>query len=619
MSEDTKPGDFAGQKLSMRLAALLLLLAALAAYQNSFAVPFQYDDISSILENESIRSLWNPEPPSSPQMAGATVQGRPFTNFTLAVNYAIGGYSTFSYHLINLVIHFLAALTLMGLLRRTLQKAPLAERYGSGALNLSFAVALLWLLHPLQTESVTYIVQRAESLASLFYLLTLYCALRHLKEKTPSPWGALSVGAALLAVSSKEMAVSAPLLVLLYDYTFVSPTLKEALKKRWLFYLSLFATLGLLAHNMLGAGTRHGTVGFSQGITSFDYALSQLWGVCLYLKLSIWPSPLILDYGGVVVDDWWRIAVGGAVVAFLACVTVAGLMKKRPEGFAGALFFSLLAPTSSFIPVSPTYVEHRMYLALSVVLTVLVLGFDRLYSPLRAKGGAIYAYAPRLALIVTAVAFCLLTLARNLDYSSPYSLWSDTVEKAPGNARALAILAGYTVEEGRPGEAVMLLQRAKAIDPGLQKIYISLGTAYFDLREYDKAVENFKKAIELEDIYPKLHNALALTYLAKDEPALALPHFESALSMEPDNALAHFSLGGVYFRLGDGEKAAASLQRAVELRPEWSRARFDLGRVYLSLADGARSQAAFEELLRREPGFPGVGEMLEAAKNLRFK
>ena len=204
------------------LAAGLLAVAALAAYHNSFLAPFVLDDGDAITENLTIRHLWPLWGALSPTAGGATVSGRPVLNLSLAVNYAISGDEVWSYHALNLLIHILAGLTLFGIVRRTLADVGRHRRmppvrslagFGDPALQsdatfIAFTVALLWTLHPLQTEAVTYVIQRTESLLGLFFLLTLYCFLRAVSSPRPWPWRVLTVLACLGGVSTKEVAAN---------------------------------------------------------------------------------------------------------------------------------------------------------------------------------------------------------------------------------------------------------------------------------------------------------------------------------------------------------------------------------------------------------------------------
>ncbi len=160
------------------LAAGLIVLATAAAFSSSFAGSFVFDDPAAIVENPTIRHLWPIWPTLCPPRHGETVTGRPLLNLSLAINFAISGDKVWSYHAANLAIHILAALLLFGVLRQTFLLPVMRDRWGAAALPLASVIALLWAVHPLQTESVTYTVQRAESLVALFYLLTLYCFIR---------------------------------------------------------------------------------------------------------------------------------------------------------------------------------------------------------------------------------------------------------------------------------------------------------------------------------------------------------------------------------------------------------------------------------------------------------
>jgi len=167
-----------------RYLLLALIVAGLIVYCNSFTGPFIFDDADSIAGNPYIRQLWPPQYLYSAPV-NSTVAGRPIVSVTLALNYALCGYNVWGYHAVNLAIHILAGLVLFGIVRRTLLGQRLKRRFGQHASALACAVSVIWLVHPLQTGSVTYIIQRSESLMGLFYLLTLYCAIRSMQSKRP--------------------------------------------------------------------------------------------------------------------------------------------------------------------------------------------------------------------------------------------------------------------------------------------------------------------------------------------------------------------------------------------------------------------------------------------------
>ena len=390
-------------------AAGLIALAIGAAYCNSFAGPFVFDDVSSIEENKSIRQLWPIWKPLCPPNHGETVSGRPLLNFSLAVDYAISRLEVWSYHATNLVIHILAALALFGILRRTFLLPSMRDRWGATAGPIALAITLIWAVHPLQTESVTYLIQRAESLFGLLYLLTLYCFIRGVDDSSYGPkgtvpfrapegsarnrdsprerlrklgqsppraawWYAGSVAACLLGMASKEVMVSAPLMVLLFDRTFVGGTFREAWRRRYGLYLALAGTWLLLACMVAWSGTRGHSSGFGIAVGSWEYLGTQFGAILKYLKLCVWPCPLVLNYGEHLTKNISEIVVCGVVDVILGLATVVALWRWPKIGFLGAWFFAILAPTTSIIPELQVIAEHRMYLPLAVVVTGLVVG-----------------------------------------------------------------------------------------------------------------------------------------------------------------------------------------------------------------------------------------------------
>jgi len=202
------------------LLPALLVVVAVIAYANSLTNPFVFDDLASIVENRHVRQLWPPSVPlGAPQQA--TVAGRPVVGVSLALNYAVGGLSVRGYHLTNLAIHILCGLLLYGVVRRTLRTPRVAPRFALRADSIAFACSLLWLVHPLGTELINYVVQRTESIMALFYLLTLYAAIRAVDGSRAVGWVVVATVACALGMASKESMVTAPVAVLLHDWLFL--------------------------------------------------------------------------------------------------------------------------------------------------------------------------------------------------------------------------------------------------------------------------------------------------------------------------------------------------------------------------------------------------------------
>jgi len=336
---------------------------------------FVFDDVGAIDENPSIRSLW-PIWPVLFSSTFASVAGRPLLNLSLAIDHALWGNRVWGFHLTNVLFHTLAALLLFAVIRRTLLLPALRDHFGSSATSLALIATLIWTVHPLQTESVTYIVQRSEAMVGFFYLLSLYCLIRADGAVRPAIWYGAGVISCLLGMATKEVMVSAPLVLLLYDRIFLSISFRQTLRQRWPFHLATAATWAVLGALMLTSGRREGSAGFGLGMGAREYAATQFGIITHYLRLCFWPRPLVLDYGVDTVHQASQIVPYAIFIVLLIGVTIWALARKPELGFLGFCFFAILAPTSSFVPLAgQVAAEHRMYLPLAcVVISVMLLG-----------------------------------------------------------------------------------------------------------------------------------------------------------------------------------------------------------------------------------------------------
>jgi len=253
----------------------------MAAYSSAIRAPFEFDDRPAIQQNATIRSL---SPGVLLPPAQTAVAGRPVVNATLALNYAIndalgvdqrgdpdGPNKTVGYHVLNLLLHFACGLLLFGIIRRTIANDPSRAASLDAERVAGFAV-LIWLVHPIQTEAVNYIVQRTELIVSLCYAATLYASIRAWdSRKRAGWWRAAAAVACALGMGSKEVMITAPLMVVLYDWTFRA----ESLGKLWSnvqrrrFYLALAAT-GLIILLAILTGARSQSVGFGHGVSWYQ-------------------------------------------------------------------------------------------------------------------------------------------------------------------------------------------------------------------------------------------------------------------------------------------------------------------------------------------------------------
>jgi protein O-mannosyl-transferase len=582
-----------------------IVLAGFGVYFPSLGGPFLFDDIPAVVENESIRDLGQPARVLHPPAQGAGIDSRPVINLSLALNYAVGGLNPHGYRLANVAIHVLAALALFGLVRRTLALPGLPERLPAVALPVAGATALLWTLHPLQTETVICVIQRTEAIVSLWYLLALYCFSRAISAERNRGWLPAVWISCLLGMASKEVMVSAPLILLLYDRSFAAGSFREAWRRRGRWHIAFAATWLLLAWLVLDSGGgRGGTAGFGQGVSSWTYLLTQARALAIYLKLSIWPSPLIVDYG-----DWLAPGLGAvlgeaALVVALLGLTLWALVRRPRIGFVGALFFAVLAPSSSFYPlVSQTIAEHRMYLPLAAVLVLAVTGLFLLSRR--------FALGTCVALVVVAG---ILTVRRGADYASEQRLWADVVAKNPGSAWAHFNLGKLSYRQGRLADAERENRAAVALNPGHADAHFALGLILERQGRPEESLTSYARVLELRPAYAEAHFRRGLILLRLGRADQAQPHFAEVVRLQPDRADAAGNLGAALYQLGRLEEAVACFERVLALEPESAEANYNLGLLLLQLRRGAEALPPLEKAARLRPQDIEIQRNLEAAR-----
>lgn len=582
------------------VALAVLLVAIFAAYANTLHAPFVYDDTLAIPENQTIRRLWPLSDVLLPKVeGGVTVSGRPMLNLSFALNHAISGNAPWSYHVTNILIHAGAALLLFGLVRRTLARTGTAAT-GTGE-RLALAVAALWALHPLQTQAITYVVQRAESMMGFFYLFTVYAFVRGLDAgddgRMRRRWWAVSIGACVLGVGTKEVMATAPLLVLLYDRTFAAGSFAGALRGRRGYFAALFATwLVLAALLATTGGNRGGTVGLGVGLPLWAYPLTQFQALARYLGLAFWPSPLVFEYGTFWVKSTGDILPYALVVLPLLAATIFAVWRRPALGFLGVWFFLILAPTSLAPGTIQMIVEHRMYLPLAAVATAVVLGAWRLAGPKALAGFG-----------VIALALAVATAARNHDYRSNLALWSDTVAKRPLNPRAHQGVAEALEAAGRFDEAIKVRQEAIRLLPDESQYHYNLALTLSDAGKLDEAMRHYQLSLQLFPNEPRTHNNLAVLLVKQGRNAEALTHYAEAVRLRPGDAQYHYNHGVALMRERRPAEARASYETALRLKPDHADAHYNLAALDIGEGRLAEALAHYDAALRAKPGEPEYG------------
>ncbi|MBI3652581.1 MAG: tetratricopeptide repeat protein [Acidobacteria bacterium] len=554
---------------------LLIIGVGALVYLNSFEGSFVFDDALYI--NTALHSLRQ-------TLAAPNLISRPLIGVTLVLNYALSGAADWSYHLFNLLVHLCAALCLYGVVRRTLLTQSWRDRFGKRAATLALIIALLWMVHPLQTQAVTYIIQRCESLMGLCYLLTLYSAVRSFSATKKLPWVVAMLAACAAGMLAKQVMVTAPLMVWLYDYMFISPSWKSIWQQRKGMYIGLAATWGLLAVTFMAAPSST-SAGFSvTTISPLAYFLTEFQVLVHYLGLAVYPHHLSLDYG-------WKAASGmGEILPFampiltLQVATLWGLYRRQAVAFLGAWFFGILALTSSFMPLTDLAIEHRMYLSLAAVVTAVVLGADRLMVRITTWRGGFASLAKPLTLaIVTLLVMTLglLTVRRNMDYKSELVLWQDNVNKRPQSVRAQINLGKALLDQGLDEQAIIHFTEGLKYEPASLEGRNNLGRALLNLGRAAEAKEHLLIAVAQRPnavVYQNLGEAC----LELGEVAPAIEQFSMAINMQPDNPKTHYLLGVAFEKQGKLEEALSCMDETLTIDENYADAWSEKALIYMS-------------------------------------
>ncbi len=589
---------------------MIIVLAGLLSYHNSLTGPLVFDDHLSIAENPTLRSIssaWVP-----PRGQGATVEGRPLLNVSLAVSRALSPTGTAGFHALNLGIHLAAALALLGLTRRTLLLPTINVGLRRHALTLAAGVALLWVVHPLQTESVTYIVQRAESQMGLFFLLTLYLFVRGCEPGARGGiWFSFAIVACWLGAATKEVMVAAPVLAWLYDRSFIAGRFGAAWRARWRAYVGLFSSWLLVAALVWSSGSRGGTVGFSAQVGWWDYTLTQCDAIARYLSLAIWPHPLVFDYGAEAQESLAAVAPQAILVVGLVLSTLVALVRAPQWGFLGVWFLAMLAPTSLIPGNRQTIAEHRMYLSLAAVIAAEIVVLAMLLGSIHLRRASRVV----IVLAVLGMGFGLMTFRRNADYESEIRLYRDTVAKRPRNGFAHYNLGKLLAESGQPAPAIPAYEAALKVRPAFPAAQFNLGNVHFELGHLPQAEAAIRAAIALQFDYAEAHYNLGNVLIQAERKAEAAESFRNALQARPDFYAARENLGTVLVEMGQLEAARTEFVTVLQAQPQSVPARFGLGNIWFLSGRMQEAVAEYEQVVRTAPNLDFARQQLENARS----
>lgn len=593
------------------LCRFTLLAAIVLAYSNSFAGAFVFDDHLTIIESTDLHRLSDWQAIFVGREADLPVRAFPY--FTFALNYALDGANPRFYHLVNLLIHVGCAWLAFDLLRWTLATPRLAATFGRAATGIAWSAVLLWSVHPLQTMAITYVYQRMESLMALCYLATWWCFVVAMQSRQKSMgWWALSVACCFLGMASKEVMITAPLLILWYDRVFWSRSWQEIREKRAWYYASLVATsavLFLVMYSQRGryaefAGMRH---------SGLIYLMNQPRVLLLYAKLIFWPMPQCIDYNWPMSYQAREIIPALLPVTLAVAWLLANLIKRPIVAFAFGSVFLVLSVTSSVVAVQDLVMEHRMYLPSLLLITALVAAFAWMISKVAASPAAsakdsplpiVSVTWPRAALACTLVLAILLgirTYVRNQDYRSYEGMWQQVLEVDPLSRRARTKWVATLTQQK---ELPRLLEEAKALVekfPNEPVPLLVLAEAYNLNKQWAEVLPIATQVLGSPDHQDEAHYLIASSYSAMQQSDRAVEHYRQAVLINPIFLRAWHSLGREMAMQDRLDDAIICFRKAIAVKRFKSDALQDLALALDMKGESKEAEALFQEYLRFNP------------------
>ncbi len=565
--------------LILLLGMLVLGVAVFVVYYPAARGPFIFDDSAAIVDNLSIRQLWplvgSGETTGPLNSSKATaMQGRPLVGLSLAVNYYFGGLDPYGYRIVHIVVHLFSAMLLWRIVARTLRLDYFQGRFDRAAEPLSFAAALVWALHPVNTESVVYLTQRTELMMGMFYLATLYCSIRYWSTSHKVARAACLVLATLACMSGmlcKEMMASAPVMVLLFERTFIAGSFRRALSRSWPLYIGLsLAWLPVLALNFSAPSTP--AAGFGLGVAAHEWWFTQAKVIFLYLKLAVWPWPLVIHYEipylKTVAEAWpWLIMAGLLILG-----TIVLFWRRSAVGFVAIWFFAVLSPTLVIPLVSETAAERRMYVPLAAIVPLLIVGGYLLQqkawrSVARRAGRASFRGGPvvvfSVAIIALVIGFGYASSQRLAAYQDELSLWQDAVLHQPLDPVVQQNLGIQLARAGQLPQAIGHLEESVRLDPDSHRAQYNLARSLEQSARPRDAIDHYRATLRLCPDDPASHYNLARLLAIDGRGPQAIGHYRQAIAAQPDFHAAHTNLGILLMTSGRKQESVKHFEAAL--------------------------------------------------------
>ncbi len=533
---------------------VLIILSVIAVYHNSLKVPFQFDDNRTVVKNTSINRM-----STIPQITEVLKKQRPLFNLSLAVDTLLHGKNSKGFHLTNMILHAMNGILLFLLLMKL--------TWSSGKFNYAAgAGALLFVVHPLTTESVTYITGRAELMAGFFILLSLYAFIWFRENGSLTAYAA-SLAAFPAGLACKESAAVIPLVIILYCVIFVYEGKMSGLFRDWKIHLPF---LCILAAGFI-AGIRYfGIFNTSGEYSPFIYLVNQFKVIVSYLLLSVFPVGLSVDHRVECSQGFFEPSVIFSFILVMLLLSAFFLLRKKLPllSFAGCSFFIFLLPSSSIFPLNDLMAEHRAYLSVAALCIFMTAVYRVIKGFFKRQ-----IVTSIVALLVFAAVFSTMgtmTYKRNIVWQSESGLWEDAVLKSGGQkGRPLVNAAKAYIEEGRYDDALDAYEKSlRFSDTYKPRVYLGMGYIHLQVkRDVEKAEHYFRLAAESSAL-PEAFTSLGTVLWQKRNYPEAIEFLEKGYPKMKSDPLLNFILGDCYFAVGELEKSNYHFNLSLEKQPE---------------------------------------------------
>lgn len=600
------------------LPIFLIFIISSIIYANTLNNGFVYDDEYTVVDNTLIKGIDNlPKLFSTADYFARSGEQsyRPVVTFTYFVDYALYGLKPWGYHLTNILLHATNGVLLYAFMALIIQPSEVSGRRSVLThlfSNLPFIISLLFVSNPVLTEAVNAISFREDLLVFHFYMATLllYVYFRDNAHRTYLLY-AISCLTYAIALFSKEMAVTLPLIIYCYEWFYADKKEKEIrslLFNRFIIgyllitlcYLYIRFAVFQIPHEEIETWV------LGERLSTIPYLIMK------YLYLLIFPYSLSADYVIPPVNLFSLTFIFYLLTVVSILATIFQLNKTiRDIGFGGTFFILTLLPVYSIIPINNPFAERYLYLP-SVGFVIVVTMVLNLALKAQARYIAVF-------LLFVLCSNSLAVINRNGTWNDNYSLWSNTVEKMPNSSRAHYGLGTSYNSQGKQNEALQHLQAALIINPSNVDVLNNIGTIYAEQGNLDFAMQNLNYALKLKPNHATTHNNIGNIYLRQGRHDEAIQEYKSALKLKPVYVKAHYNLGNAYFAKGLYNNAKEEYQRTLSYNPQDTEAHLNLGSTYAAQGLIDNAIAEFLEAARLKPDDSQIQMNIERADKIKME